>query len=94
MAEGQVNGRAIATIAKDVADGFVIINPQVLKKFNVDNYKDLHRFLRKAQREVRAQSFPTADILAIRKRNMRLQRLNQAVTIVEFSAKEKRIALI
>jgi hypothetical protein len=94
MPENQINGRSVTAIAKDILDGFAVINPQVLKKFSSDNYKDLYRSLRKAQRDIRGQSFPTADILAIRKRNLRLQRLNQAVTVVEFSAKEKRISLV
>ncbi len=94
MPENQVNGRSVTAIAKDILDGFAVMNPQVLKKFSPDNYKDLYRALRKSQRDVRAQSFPTADILAIRKRNLHLQRLTQAVTVVEFSAKEKRLSLV
>ena len=86
MPENQLNGRSLSVIAKDVAEGFVTINPQLLKRFSGENYKELHQFLRKAQKETRAQSFPTKDVLAIRKRNVRLQRLHQAVTIVEYSA--------
>jgi len=94
MLENQLNGRSLSVIAKDVAEGFVAINPQFLKRFNAENYKELYQFLRKVQKEARGQSFPTHDVLAIRKRNVRLQRLHQAVTIVEYSAREKRIPLI
>jgi hypothetical protein len=94
MPENQLNGRSLSVIAKDIAEGFVAINPQFLKRFNAENYKELYQFLRKAQKEARGQSFPIHDILAIRKRNVRLQRLHQAVTIVEYSAREKRIPLI
>ena len=94
MPENQINGGSIKAIAKDVAEGLVFINPQLLKRFSMENYKDLYLFLRKTQKEVRGQSFPTTDIPAIRKRNMRLQRLTQAVTVVEYSAKEKRISLV
>ncbi len=94
MPENQVNGRSLSAIAKDVAEGFVVINPQFLKRFNKDNFKDLYHYLRKAQKDLRAQSFPTSDIPAIRRRNIRLQRLYQAAVVVEFSAKEKKIPLL
>ncbi|MEK7286215.1 MAG: hypothetical protein AAB035_02830 [Nitrospirota bacterium] len=94
MPENQINGRSLAAIAKDVAEGFVTFNPQFLKRFNADNYKTLRQFLQKTQKEIRAEIFPTNDILSIRKRNIRLQRLHQAVTVVEYSAREKKIPLL
>jgi len=94
MPENQFNGRSLSAIAKDIAEGFVLINPNLLKRIGQEHLKDLYHHLRKTQKDLRAQSFPTADILAIRKRNVRLQRLHQAATIVEFSAKEKRIPLL
>ncbi|MEK7747639.1 MAG: hypothetical protein AAB300_00985 [Nitrospirota bacterium] len=94
MAENQINGRSLSAIAKDVAEGFVTLNPQFLKRFNQDNYKTLHQFLRKTQKEIRAEIFPTNDTLLIRKRNTRLQRLHQAVTVIEYSAREKRVPLL
>lgn len=94
MPENQLNGRSLSVIAKDIAEGFVSVNPQLLKKFTADNYKELLQFLRKAQKDVRGQCFPTNDILSIRKRNVRLQRLHQSVTVIEYSAREKRIPLL
>ncbi|MBI3358578.1 MAG: hypothetical protein HY037_03185 [Nitrospirae bacterium] len=94
MPENQLNGRSLSVIAKDIAEGFVTMNPQLLKRFSAENYKELHQFLRKSQKDIRGQNFPTKDVLAIRKRNVRLQRLHQAVTIVEYSAREKRIPLL
>jgi len=94
MPENQLNGRSLSVIAKDVSEGFVSVNPQLLKRLNTENYKDLLQFLRKTQKEIRGQSFPTNDILSIRKRNVRLQRLHQAITVIEYSAREKRIPLI
>jgi len=94
MPENQFNGRSLTAIAKDVAEGYVFINPHFLKRMSPDNLKDLFHHLRKTQKELRAQAFPTSDILAIRKRNVRLQRLYQATMIIEFSAKGKRISLL
>jgi hypothetical protein len=94
MPENQFNGRSLTALAKDVAEGFVVINPSLLKRIGSERLKDLYQYLRRTQRDLRAKTFPTADILAIRKRNTRLQRLHQATTVVEFSAKEKRIPLL
>jgi len=94
MAENQFNGRSLTAIAKDVAEGYVFINPHFLKRMSSENYKDLYHHLRKTLADLRAESFPTSDTHAIRKRNIRLQRLHQATTIVEFAAKSKRISLV
>jgi len=94
MPENPLNGRSLSVIAKDVAEGFVTVNPQLLKRFTADNYKEMLQFLRKTQKEIRGQSFPTNDILSIRKRNVRLQRLHQAITVIEYFARERRIPLI
>lgn len=80
-------------IAKDIAEGFALLNPLMLKRFEEGTYKNLHQQLRKIQTETRSQSFPTHDTLGIRKRNTRLQRLHTALMILEHAAKEKRIPL-
>jgi len=93
MAEGQINGRSLAVIAKDVAEGLISINAYTLKRFDPGHYKTFYFHLQKVLKELRGQSFPSNDTLAIRKRNMQLQRLHQARTVVEYAAKEQRIAL-
>ena len=93
MAEQQLRGKSLSAIAKDVADGFVNFNPLMLKQLDGTAYKTLHHQLRKAQQEARASKFPTNDIAGIRKRNMRLQRLHQALTILEHEARQYRYQL-
>ncbi len=93
MSELQLRGKGIAAVARDIAEGFFTINPLVLKKFDPQGYKALHQQLKKLQTEVRGEKFPQHDILAIRRRNTRLQRLHGAVAILEHSAKEQRIML-
>jgi len=91
MPESQLRGKSISAVAKDVAEGFFIINPLVLKKFDPESYKGLHQQLKKLQTEVRGEKFPMHDVLAIRGRNARLQRLHAALIILEHSAKERKI---
>ena len=93
MAESQLRGKSLSAIAKDVADGFVVFNPLILKPLDGAAYKELLHQLKKAQQEARGAKFPTHDIDGIRKRNMRLQRLHQAITILEHEARERRLSL-
>ncbi len=94
MAEGQIQGKSITSAAKDIAEGYMVLNPMILKRFENETYKALHQELRKTQREIRSESFPTHDTLGIRRRNTRLQRLHTALMILEHAAKEKRIPLV
>jgi hypothetical protein len=93
MADNQVQGKSIIAITKDIADGFAALNPILLKRFEVGTYKVLYHQLRKTQTETRSESFPSHDVVGIRKRNTRLQRLHTALMILEHAAKEKRIPL-
>lgn len=94
MAEGQIQGKSVASVAKDIAEGFMVLNPLVMKRFEKEMYKALYQQMKKVQREVRSESFPTHDTLGIRKRNTRLQRLHTALVVLEHAAKEKRIPLM
>ena len=74
-------------------EGFFTINSLTLKRFDPEGYKALHQQLKKAQMEVRNEKFPLHDIPRIRSRNMRLQRLHQALNILEHSARERKVHL-
>lgn len=93
MAENVVRGKSLAAVASDIADGFVYLNPIVLKDFPTDIYKDLHNQMRKLQTAIRTDKFPSHDQTAIRNRNMRLQRLHQAIVVLQNSARVKKIIL-
>lgn len=93
MPETQLRGKSIAAVARDIADGFFTINPLTLKKFDEEAYKALHHQLKKAQMEVRNEKFPLHDVLGIRNRNIRLQRLHQALVILEHSARDRKVIL-
>lgn len=93
MPEVQLRGKGIAAVARDVAEGFFTVNPLVLKKFDAEGFKALHHQLKKIQTVVRGEKFPLNDHLALRNRNSRLQRVHQALIILEHAAKEKKIPL-
>lgn len=93
MPEDQLRGKSIAAVAADIADGFIYLSPLILKDFSTDIYKELHNHIRKLQTAIRNEKFPSHDQAAIRNRNMRLQRLHQAVVVLQNSARLKRILL-
>lgn len=93
MADQMLMGRSLTAIARDVADGYMSITPLTLKKFDETAMKALIDVLLKAQKEARGASFPTHDLAGIRQRNMRLQRLHNALIVAQNLARERRIRL-
>lgn len=93
MAELQLQGKSLAAVARDIADGLVFMTPLLLKHLDEAGFRALHHQLRKLQTEVRASRFPTHDVQGIRTRNLRLQRLHQSLTILEHAARSQRIRI-
>jgi hypothetical protein len=92
-AGGGVGGKSMKAVANDVGEGYMSINPLVLKKFDKDMIKDLFEHLSKAMTTARNVAVPLTDMVAMRNKNMRLQRLHNALIILRNTAREKRIPL-
>jgi len=90
---GGVGGKSMKAVANDVGDGYMVINPLVLKKFDKDMIKDLYEHLNKAMNAARNIAVPFNDVLALRQKNMKLQRLHNSIIILRNTAREKRIPL-
>ncbi len=75
--------KSLSAIANDVAEGFVVVNPLFFKKFKERELKELQEALIKKEKQIRAEPFPFNDPLQIRKRNIKLQRLTQAIVILK-----------
>ena len=88
-----VGGKSMKAVANDVAEGYMTINPLVLKKFDKDMIKDLFEHLNKAMGAARNLAVPLNDALALRNKNMKLQRLHNSIIILRNTAREKRIPL-
>jgi hypothetical protein len=94
MAEASgVGGKSMRQVANDVIDGYTSINPIFLKKFDRALLKDLFEHLNKAMTGVRNLPVHFKDTVAMRQKNMKLQRLHNAIIIVRNHAREKRIPL-
>jgi hypothetical protein len=88
-----VRGKSLKAMIRDVAEGYVIVNPLFLKSFDHETLRDFYIEISKVQVEIRAERFPTHDILAIRSRNLRLQRLFAATMVIRNFARERRVPL-
>lgn len=75
--------KSLLAIANDIAEGFTVVNPLFLKKFNKRELKELLEALTKKERQIRAEPFPFNDALRIRQRNIKLQRLAQATVVIK-----------
>ena len=89
-----VRGKSLQATIRDIAEGYVAVNPLVLKSFEHETLRDFYVEISKIQNEVRAERFPTHDVLAIRSRNLKLQRLFSAAMIIRNFARERRVPLV
>lgn len=93
MAESSYRGKSLRAITADVAEGLISINPLFLKKFDKDLLKDLYESVNKTMTLVRNEKVVLSDTVALRMRNLKLQRLHNALIIIKNTAREKRIPL-
>jgi hypothetical protein len=68
-------------MVRDIADGYVIASELTFKKFQPADFKTFGFELDKLLREIRGNVPETGDVEATQKRQRRMQRLQQALTI-------------
>ncbi|HWR71926.1 MAG TPA: hypothetical protein VN604_02025 [Nitrospirota bacterium] len=93
MAESGFKGKSLKAIMNDVAEGLISINPLFLKKFDAEMIKELYEGISKTMTLVRNEKVLFNDTIALRNRNLKLQRLHNALIIVKNTAREKRFRL-
>jgi hypothetical protein len=89
-----VRGKSLKALTQDIAEGYVTVNPIFLKLFEPERLIEMYREIAKTQNDIRGERFPTNDLLLIRNRNLKIQRLHSASMIIRNFAKERRILLI
>lgn len=78
-------------LARDVADGFTMFSPPSLKMYSPAELKIILANLAFVTRELRGETIPLEDIMALKSRNMKLSRLRQAEVVIRAFCKKKRI---
>jgi hypothetical protein len=89
-----VRGKSLKALIRDIADGYVAVNPLFLKSFDSETLRAFYQEISKVQNEVRGEKFPTNDIPAIRVRNLKLQRLFSATMIIRNYARERKMPIV
>jgi hypothetical protein len=89
-----VRGKSLKALIRDVAEGYVAVNPLFLKPFDSETLRDFYREIAKVQVEIRSERFPTGDVNAIRERNVKLQRLYSATMVIRNYLRERRISVV
>jgi hypothetical protein len=80
-------------MAQDVAEGFLMLSPPMLRNYAPVDIKTILVNLALVTRELRQEQFPLDDIMALKLRNMKLSRLNQAETVIRAYCQKRRLPL-
>ena len=74
-------GGSAYNMVRELADGFIIVTERTFKNYKPQDLTDFQMDAEKYLREIRAAMAPAGDQEAIQKRQRRLQRLQQAITV-------------
>ena len=78
-------------LAQDVAEGFFMFSPPMLRNYTPADIKVVLANLALVTRDLRQEQIPLDDIMALKQRNMKLTRMNQAETVIRAYCQKKRI---
>ena len=79
---GFTGGSAFA-MANSLMEGFILASPVNFKRLTVDELRTLKFEIDKLLRDIRGQVPDQSDTLALQKRNMRLQKLTGALSVLD-----------
>jgi len=80
-------------LAQDIADGYLMVTPPMLKLYTPLDLKTIVANIGIVSRELRQEVIPTDDVMAIKTKNMKLSRLNQAEMVIRAYCKKQRMPL-
>ena len=80
-------------MAQDIADGFLMLSPPMLKGYTPADIKTILSNLAIVTRDIRSEQIPLEDVMALKSRNMKLSRLNQTEVVIRAHCKKRRIPI-
>ena len=80
-------------LAQDVADGYLSFSPPMLRNYTPADIKLVLANLALVTRELRQEQISLDDIMAVKMRNMKLSRMNQAEIVIRAYCQKKRIPI-
>jgi hypothetical protein len=75
-------GGSAFTMAKDIAEGYHIVTERTFKAMSRGEVEQLAFELDRCLRDARGEQVPQDDLVLIKTRNRRIQRLNQAMMVL------------
>lgn len=75
-------GGSATAMASQIAEGFILVNPNTLKGYSPGDLAALRQELEKLQREARAVVPPQDDAQANQARNRKITRISSAVQVI------------
>lgn len=78
-------------LAEDISNGYFYVALPYLKTLSTSEFKELYNALKIVQRDIRA--LVTTDTEDTKKKQMRLMRLNNVLTLMENYARKYRIII-
>ena len=75
-------GGSAYNMVRELADGFIIVTERTFKQYKPQDLTDFQMEADKLLREVRGNQLPVTDLEGTQKRQRRMQRLQQAITII------------
>ncbi|HXM77518.1 MAG TPA: hypothetical protein VN971_12120 [Thermoanaerobaculia bacterium] len=75
-------GGSAYNMVRELADGFIIVTERTFKQYKPQDLTDFQMEADKLLREVRGAQLPVTDLEGTQKRQRRMQRLQQAITII------------
>ena len=76
-----LGGSAFA-MARDICEGFVLVNPTLLKRMTDDELRQVRFEIDRILTGIRSEQYPLEDQNALQHRNRRITRLNSAVAMI------------
>jgi hypothetical protein len=77
----------------DIADGFASFSPATLKRYSPSELKAIHTNLSLVLREIRGETIPPEDTMGIKRKNTRIQRINQALLLLSNYCRQQKVPL-
>lgn len=78
-------------LAQDIADGYMTLSPPMLRRYTGADMKIILNNIVMITRDLRQLTIPQDDALAIKQRNNKMSRLNQATIVIRSYCKKRRI---
>jgi hypothetical protein len=75
-------GGSAYNMVRELADGFIIVTERTFKQYKPQDLTDFQMEADKLLREVRGNQPPVTDLEGTQKRQRRMQRLQQSITII------------